>query len=75
MFTVSLFVLAKTCKQLRRPQTRLWMYKLWYMHRRAECPTVEMKEMAATWNYIVTILLSDHKVTKFYKVLETDLYF
>ena len=62
MFTVALFAIAKTRKQLKCPSTEEWIKKTWCIYT-MECYSVvkynEIMPFVATWMYLGTVILSE----------------
>ena len=62
MFIAALFTIAKTWKQLKRPQTDAWIKKMWYIYTMEYYSAIKKNEIPvyfATWMDLETIMLSE----------------
>ena len=62
MFTAALFTIAKTLKQPKRPSSKNWIKKMWYictMEHYSATTKNEIMPFAATWMDLETNILSE----------------
>ena len=62
MFTVALFPIAKTWKQLKCPLTNEWIKKMWYIYTMEYYSTIKKSEImpfSATWMDTGIIILNE----------------
>ena len=55
MFTVALFIIAKTWKPPRYPSTDEWIKKMWYIYTMGYCSVIKMNE---TGSFVEIYLLN-----------------
>ena len=62
MFTVALFTIAKTWKQLKCPSTDEWIKKMWYVYTMEYYSAIKENKimpLVATWMELETLILSE----------------
>ena len=67
MFTVALFTIARTWKQLKHPLTEEWIKKMWYLYTMEYYSAIKKNEImpfAVTWMVLEIVILREVSQTE-----------